>query len=421
MKIGSFVKGSVILVVSNLCMKAISFFLLPLYTIHLDTAMLGVSDLITSFTSFLFTLFVLGLDSAFSAFYYEDTYHNQKQKVLSTIVFVLSSMAILPLILSFFGYDISQILFGTSEYGVVVIIALCSVSFHLCFIPYALLIRMENRMIVFGGVNFFASLSMILLNVLFVVYLNLGAMSLVLSTTIVNLLQLFLYIKISKAKIKRKNFDYGLLKNMMKYALPIIPNALMMVVLSLSDRYILQYFHGANAVGIYGVASRFALMINIFVAESYYSANEILQNLLYGQAIFGITSIVSYGIYFEKKSVFGLIATSMGAIVNLILNFIFIPKYGINAAALTTLIGYLITFVFSYFFAQKLYKCNYDLLKNIVVVLITYFVAYIVQNIYLPFKVIIWIVIVCFILFSYKDLLLEIINTIKTRKKKITN
>ena len=69
-KIGSFIKGSTILVLSNMCLKAINFFLLPLYTDNLTTEMLGVSDSITNLTGILLPLLTMGLDSAFSAFYF---------------------------------------------------------------------------------------------------------------------------------------------------------------------------------------------------------------------------------------------------------------------------------------------------------------------------------------------------------------
>ena len=67
-KLAVFLKGSAILVASNMCLKAINFFLLPLYTAYLTPTMLGVSDSITTFTGFLLPLLTLGLDSAYSAF-----------------------------------------------------------------------------------------------------------------------------------------------------------------------------------------------------------------------------------------------------------------------------------------------------------------------------------------------------------------
>ena len=67
----TFVKGSLIITISNLLIKGVTFFLLPLYTRYLTPKMLGVSDSVTTFTGFVFPILVLGLDSAFSAFYFD--------------------------------------------------------------------------------------------------------------------------------------------------------------------------------------------------------------------------------------------------------------------------------------------------------------------------------------------------------------
>ena len=68
----SFIKGSAVLFISNIIIKGIQFFLLPLYTNELTPEMLGVSDAVTTMTGFVFPVLVMGLDSAFSAFYFEE-------------------------------------------------------------------------------------------------------------------------------------------------------------------------------------------------------------------------------------------------------------------------------------------------------------------------------------------------------------
>ena len=71
-KLIQFLKGSSILVATNIILRAINFFLLPLYTKYLDPVELGISDIVITFTSFLFPLLVMGLDSAFSAFLWRE-------------------------------------------------------------------------------------------------------------------------------------------------------------------------------------------------------------------------------------------------------------------------------------------------------------------------------------------------------------
>ena len=96
-----FAKGSSILVASNIVLKAIQFLLLPMYTKYLSPEELGVSDSITSFTTFLFPLLVMAFDSAFSAFYYDREEKGHSQKVFNTTFFFLVFQSFVPIALTF--------------------------------------------------------------------------------------------------------------------------------------------------------------------------------------------------------------------------------------------------------------------------------------------------------------------------------
>ena len=97
-KIIIFLKGSAALLIANLCTKAINFFLLPLYTKYLSPEQLGVSDSITTMTSLFFPILVLGLDSAYSAFYFDEKTDVYKNKVFSTTSFTLVLTSVVPCI-----------------------------------------------------------------------------------------------------------------------------------------------------------------------------------------------------------------------------------------------------------------------------------------------------------------------------------
>ena len=103
------------------------------------------------------------------------------------------------------------------------------------------------------------------------------------------------------------------------------------------------------------------LTIQLMTSAEYATAYKPMRDMMFSQIIYGISTITGYGIFFAKKSQYSLFSTVAGATVNLILNFIFIPQYGIVAAAATTLIGYLIMFGISYFFSRKLYPCDYGM------------------------------------------------------------
>lgn len=463
MNIKTFAVSSGILIISNVLLKAVNFFLLPVYTSHLTAEMLGISDTITTFTGLLFPIFMMGLDSAFSAFYY-DNEKDQVKKVFHTILLTLTVVGCVPIIFCVFASQISWFLFKSNEYGIIVILSLLSVSFNIWYMPFALDLRMKNKMLLYSLVNVVSSIGMTILNIIFVVFLELGAISLILSTLIVHACQLLLFILVDKMKIERRYFEWDLLREMMKFAFPLVPGVILSWVLSLSDRYMLLFFHGVKEVGLYGVGTRLVTVLNIFIssvnmayttfaygskndsnakekyikvfdllvlvlsmicytaalfskeiisfmtASEYYRSYTIIRDLMFAQLCYGVTSIVAYGVLFKKKSLYSLLANAIGAILNVVLNFILIPQWGINAAAFTTLAGYLVTFICMYIFAQKLYYCEYKVKKAIVLLSVLYGVSFLCRNNSIVNRIILWGMSIITIIFCYKDVLMDLWN-----------
>lgn len=466
-KMIEFLKGSTILVLSNICLKAINFFLLPLYTKHLTPQMLGISDAVTTFTGILLPLLTLGFDSAYSAFYFDDE-ENRKEKVYSTLTICFFVSGLIPMLMMFAAKPFSMLLFGTENYTGIVIMALFSLSFNLWFLPFSLELRLQNRMLAFGLGNVIASLLMVGLNILFVSVLKLGESSLILSAMIVHFQQILFYAFVVRKKVEKRFFDKSLLKKMAVFALPLVPMSIMTWILSLSDRYIILHYLGEDAVGIYGIGTRFTTMLNVVISavqmayttfafsskddegadrqyyyifciesavllivsfgialfsneivavmtdSSYKGAEGPLRDLMFAQSLFAMTTIVGYGISFAKKSKYLLYATTAASVVNIVLNFVFVPEYGINAAAATTLIGFAVDFVIVYYFSEKLYPCDYGLKRVAVIFAALYLISFFCSEMSLMIKSAVFVLAFALVMFIFRDLLKTITAGIKS-------
>lgn len=462
-----FIKGSVILIVSNLVLKGINFFLLPLYTKYLSPSELGISDTITSLTSVIFPLLVMGLDSAFSAFYYDQRNEEYQNKIFNTVTFSLAIASIVPVIIAFFSKYLSTFLFGSNGYGFLISVALVSVTMNLWYLPFSLLIRMQNRMVLFSIINIVASLTMIGLNILLLSVCHVGVYALIVSTAVVQGIQIILYLCFGKAKVHYKKSDKSLAKRMFKYALPLVPAILATWILNLSDRYLINYFCGESQVGLYGIAARFGTAISLFAngvymayttyaydkkddndakqqyarilnafvvllltvcltvsffgkeiialmtESAYQCAYTMLIPLLFSQILYGINTIVGYALGFEKKSTYSFIATTAGAVINVVLNMIFIPQYGAVAAAYTTCFSFACMTAITYIFAQKLYYVRYRIVRMLLVLVITFFLTIFAQELVLTLRFVIWLGILCTIALIYKDVMADYIKLIK--------
>ncbi|AMN31882.1 lipopolysaccharide biosynthesis protein [Clostridium perfringens] len=236
--------------------------------------------------------------------------------------------------------------------------------------------------------------------------------SLSLSTTIPFLL---LMIKCNiLSKIKPKEASFKLLKSMLLYSWPMVPNNLSLWVLGLSDRLLITAFLGLKMNAIYAVANKlpsiFSSLQGAFITawqesaslakedddkDEYYTKmcdwvyrllTGIMSGLimctpiiwrilihgdyeeaycqlpiLYIAMMFNCMSSTIGGIYIahmKTKSV-GL-TTMASAVINFVINIIFIQKIGIWAASLSTLISYFLLWLFRMYNVQRFQRINFD-------------------------------------------------------------
>lgn len=463
-----FFQGSIVLIISNIVLKSISFFLLPLYTAYLTPEQLGTADSITNLTSLLFTILVMGMDSAFGAFFYSEAGKDYQKKVFNTTLLHMFLVNLLVLSLVLFSDFFASVVFFSVNYSRAIKVSLVAVSLNLLFLPFSLLIRLENKMTKFSIINIVASLTMILLNIYFVTAKQLGFMALILSTMLVNLLQLGLYYAVAPNVIDIKSIDISLYKSMLKYALPMLPMIMSAWILNLSDRYILLYYRGEYEVGIYGIAARFLSVVNVITSgiytaytsfafssvhddnakaqyvkvldmvfcvlfaicvtvslfgrevisvmanERYLSSYVLLAPLLFGQICYAVNTIVGYGIAHAKRSAYFLIPTGIGMLVNLVLNILFIPKYGMQAAAITTLIGYFAMMLITYIIANRYYNCPYHFKKIVGLLIISYIILSVVIPLNIAAKVACWVAVALLTGFLFRDIVIDILEIVKS-------
>ena len=180
----------------------------------------------------------------------------------------------------------------------------------------------------------------------------------------------------------------------LKMNVPLVPHYLSTIILGQSDRFMINYYCGEAKVAIYSLTYSLSLMINIFVnaisatltpwvyqkikahdvksvlsvsksillfvsgiviiciliapeliwvlgSESYVEAKWIVAPVMLSCFYSLVYSFFGIPIFYKEKSVNIMMSTLLSAILNIVLNAIFIPKYGFAAAGYTTMIAYL--------------------------------------------------------------------------------
>ena len=292
-----------VFIVGNLGSKLISFLMVPLYTYYLNSKQFGTVDLLLTTINLCLPLITFSLFDAVFRFVMDKDIDNVKvisTGFFTTLVLFALSVVLFP-ILSIFNIPYLVLFF---------LILFVTATFTM-FQNY---VRASgsSRIFAFSGVIntlVFASTNLILL-----VFFN-GGVRAYLGSYLVAIIVATLYIVFRThlwKTIKLTEFSYSLLKRMLKYSVPLIPNSLAWWFTNDSSRYFILIFVGISGNGLFAVANKIPTIINMFFSvftqawqisavdefkssdnESYYS--DVFEKLL--RFLF----LLVYGIMFVLK------------------------------------------------------------------------------------------------------------------------
>ena len=100
-----------------------------------------------------------------------------------------------------------------------------------------------------------------------------------------------------------------------------------------------------------------------FIGSEYHIGLKIVPIQLFASLLLGIYFNVSMWYKLTNKTMFGIYITALGALITILINFLFIPEFSYLASSWARLICYLIMVIITYFIGQKYYPVHYDLKK----------------------------------------------------------
>lgn len=108
----------------------------------------------------------------------------------------------------------------------------------------------------------------------------------------------------------------------------------------------------------------------LFASESYLSSSFVLAVSSMGIIFTGYVRYTNKAWEVSKKSWMIAVFSGIGALVNVFLNFIFVPTYGYEAAAVTTIVSYLLVIMLSSIFGKKYLRIIIPRFKMILLALV---------------------------------------------------
>lgn len=404
--------------------KFLGFLLLPFYTRALTPADYGILDTLGTFIFFIAVFLNMGLDSASGFYYFQPKEEKEKGKILFT-VFILRLATIIPaVILSFFASDISRLLFKTDEYTNVVIVACLLLPLNVLTSEQELVYRFNRKPWKYNLLTILRALVNIGAGITLVVNLKWGVLGAQLASLISSaFVVVFSFLFYTKNKYTYQ-FSFDWAKKMLKYGLPLVLGGIAVWIYSVSDRYFLLYYQNLEDIGYYSIGSTFSqplglinaavqmswgvlfyeiynkedaekseskkaisvlvkyyvmlaciisLFLSVFAFEivglvttpAYLPGIIVIPFLLFSAILAQLIEIIGVGITLSEKTIYFTYIVVVSSIVNLGLNFIFVPLLSYYGAAITTIIAYIVNIILTYKIAQKYFPAKYDTLNLI--------------------------------------------------------
>jgi O-antigen/teichoic acid export membrane protein len=405
------IKSSYYYTIANVLPQSIGFLFLPIYSIYMTPSDFGVVAAMET-VAYIFSVIVcLSLDRAAQRFYFDGDIDYQK-KMLSTffistlllsLLFVVVCLAIKPFL---------QAVFVSIPFYPYFMLSIASVSLNSLSLITTLYYQVSEQPRIYMALKVVRFISQIFLTLIFVVWLLEGAKG----QLIAELISVSLFIPVYLI-IAHKNFgwyfDKAILIKGVSYSWPFIPTLLMAWVLNLSDRVFLERYIGLEDLGVYSMGYKVSMAFFVFSSAltmaytpvfyrlansenqtyaksclSYYSkltsgvfifltffmalfskeifdffldsryqqGYNILRIVIFGHllsAIMGVTSVLY--ILQAKKTKLNMLIAIQAAFVNVILNFLLIPSYGVYGAAIATLLSLIILTTLQYHFSKNAY------------------------------------------------------------------
>ena len=406
--------NTIVFTIGSFSSKLISLFLNNLYTKHISPSQLYTKSLLETIALFLIPVFTFSLGEAIIRYGLDKRYDKTKIFTTTSIISLsglLLMAAVVPLI------QFIPVFSSLQSYSLLLILYIfCSSLRAQC----SQFVRAREMVKLFSFDGILTTFMLLLFNIIFISHLGLGVKGFMLSTILSDLCSaIFLFFS---ADLKRyfniSTFSFPLGKAMLRFCIPLIPTTVMWTFTGFSDQLFISAMKGEGDAGIYAAAVKIPCLIsmlstiffqawnmsaitenesadrNIFYEKVYsayesvlfigsavlilivkpisallinysvfpeYSKSYIYTPLLIAASLFTCLDLFLASIYTatnHTKNAF--ITISAAFILNIVLNYLFIPIFDIQGAALATFLSYFLCYIIRIIDARRFVPFGYN-------------------------------------------------------------
>jgi O-antigen/teichoic acid export membrane protein len=395
--------------------SSLSFLLLPIYTRLLSVADYAVLGVMSPLFSLLSITLALGMPAALLRFYfdYKDDEAMLHRYVGTVTVFGIGCGLLGSVILTLLGPAIFGWLLPNTPFNPYVLITVWNAGISVVSVLVLQLFRARQQaqyFVTFSLVDFSLTTALILL---LVVGLRLGALGSLwgqlLAAVVMAVPALWVLMRAGAL-----GFSWRLLRPSLAFGLPLLPFLLGTWALNVSDRIVLDGLVSREALGLYTLGYQFGVLLNIIAmalnnawqpffyqnaaeggndamigafityqvalmtlialavallapeairimaAPAYWSAAAVVPWIAAGYVARYLYFFPVNSLLFKKRTGWIAALTILAAALNIGLNLLLVPRFGIMAAAVNTLIAFVVLFALVYVAGQRAFPIAYQ-------------------------------------------------------------
>ncbi|MBN2406727.1 MAG: polysaccharide biosynthesis protein [Elusimicrobia bacterium] len=403
--------------VGSVLEKALTVVLLPVYTRYLYPEAFGIIAIMLVTVGLINKLLIAPETMGLIRHYFAPGFE-EKQKTLVFNLFLIILLKTLPFTVLFFAFagHIAGFLLGEETYTGIIRIFAFVILFQSVSGLGLTVLRMEEKAKSFIAVSIIGFLVSAAAVLVLLIGFNLGVTALVWGYLINPLVVFVLLLPYIMSKIKIR-WDFDLILPVLFYGYPLLVSAFSNMLIQAGDRYVLKALGTLSMVGVYSfgyavasivnvvlvvplkqingpvifkmendeeklkkflrdsttyiyfVMMMFGLLLSLFSGETirilaakkeFWAGWVIVPIIVFSYVQHGLGACVSNGLVLAKKTLLlsGMILTA--AVLNIGLNFLLIPVWGIVGAALATMISYIVWNSLKIYFTDRYFGLKFQ-------------------------------------------------------------
>jgi O-antigen/teichoic acid export membrane protein len=409
-------KHSAIYGLGGLVSRILAVLLLPLYTSYLEPSDYGRVETLIALTAVLVTILRGGISSAFFRFYFDSEKAADRLRVVRTAFWFTMASATVGLVAGLaLAAPIADLLLGSATHDGLVRAAFLGLWAQMNLEQLTALFRVEERSVSFVVAALIRVAVTVGTTVLLVVVLEQGALGVILGTAIGTLT-----VQLGLLAYRREQlgltFDRSLLRTMNRFGLPLVPSALALWTVNFSDRFFIGQLAGQDDVGRYSLGVRiasaivlmlvafrtawpafaysirddreaartygFVLTYVVFIGSwaslalgllapwlvqvlaptnsAFWGGARVVAPLAFAGVAWAAYTVVAIGVGRARRTQFNWVVTGLAAALNVALNLVLVPRYGIMGAATAMVAAFSAMFVAMTWHAQRVFPVPYQ-------------------------------------------------------------